>query len=115
MQLTDWLPYCFHTSTADSGDTPYPPKKVISSRMPYTRLSSAPISLAFSRVMPFTWASRSGSCSITSSDLAPKVCMILLAMAGPTPFTAPEERYLSMAAVVAGLARSKAWAINCSP
>ena len=41
--------------------------------------------------------------------------MMRRAVAGPTPFTAPEERYFSMAAVVAGRARSKVSALNWSP
>ena len=41
--------------------------------------------------------------------------MMRRAVAGPMPFTAPEDRYFSMAAVLAGRARSKAVALNCSP
>ena len=52
----------------------------------------AEISIAFFRVTPLSWESRSGSCSRMSRVSRPKRSTIRWAVAGPTPRTTPEER-----------------------
>ena len=57
-------------------------------------------------------AANSSSPAPSHRKFSPKVSMMRRARAGPTPFTVPEARYFSMAAVVAGRARSKVSALN---
>ena len=115
MHATEPCPYTFHTFTVSSGRTPKLPRNAIKSRMPFTRCISSEISFAFFSVMPFTVASRAGSSSITLMDSSPNASIIRPASAPPMPFTAPLERYFSIAAVSAGRERSNACARNCCP
>ena len=79
------------------------------------RLYSSLISPAFSLEIPFTWASLSGSLSITSRACTPKVSIMRPARALPTPLTLPEERYLSIPSSVTGRRCSTASALNWGP
>ena len=52
---------------------------------------------------------------MTSIASSPNAAIIFPAVAAPIPFTAPLERYFSIAEVVSGRERSNASDLNCSP
>ena len=60
--------------------------------MPNCERKHSLISSARFLVTPLMSHSQSGWCSMTSSASAPNFSMIRVAVTGPTPFTAPDER-----------------------
>ena len=64
---------------------------------------------------PFDGTKALGSFSKISKVCSPKASTSRAASTGPIPFTAPEERYLSIASLVEGRVRSNACALNCCP